>query len=64
MLVFKFWVEFFVGFVKLVFDVVELNYEVLLFNEIFINILINNLEFVVILKYKWKIWKIYFLFIN
>lgn len=64
MLVFKFWVEFFVGFVKLVFDVVELNYEVLLFNKIFINILINNLEFVVILKYKWKIWKIYFLFIN
>lgn len=37
---------------KLALDAAELNHEALLLNEILINILINNLEFVVILKHK------------
>lgn len=37
---------------KLALDAAELNHEALLLNKILINILINNLEFVVILKHK------------
>lgn len=37
---------------KLAFDAAELNHEALLLNKILINILINNLEFVLILKQK------------